>query len=920
MQKKRSPLRTILVDMMPMAVFVGTLYLAGAAALAEKTGDYFREDQNIPIGSVAASLPFAYYPSVNKLDVALQLTDDLLDKAKGGDRGASAPREVRVLVRKAKTGEAVATGVVPLAGERHGRALLDVPDLSDGEYCVQYTMGKHEVVSPKRFKRVHFPFEETNYGEEHKVYPPFVPVEVEGNSVTVVGRRYRLNAFCLFDRVESLGRELLASPVTLAGRTVDGKEIAWSGGTVSGKAAHEDEAVFNGMVSCPQIRVRSRAVIGEDGCTEVTLRFEPGEDKTPIEVLTLMVPLKDKEAPLLHYIADNAMRFNYAGRTPRGGKIKWYGESWDGWVPFRWKVVTPGSDDGVLITAADPRQHHNEKTGDHRPLIPYIWLGAEQRGLAVFLESEEGFITDRKYPGTRRREPPHYDVALNRVIRRGDTLAIEIDVFQGPCTLDRPREITLGFMASPGKPLEREFRTRRFASGVGAVVCWGGWLCGSKYPANHDWSIVDKIQEIRAKAGKDERWAEADPADQEWFRRRGKEVTRFWPGRKVYDRDDWDETHLHAANSARAPWPARRERSGTYFEEHAHDIRTPEWEVFQDEWASVEFNRFRDKPGNWGVFAPSYQDFALYMANEWLKRGVSLYFDNCNPKRCYNVRFGPGYYGEDGKLRYGTCIFAQRRYYRRIYKLLRHWNEAGVAYPLDFTVHMTNTATLPLNTWATAMLDFEQRAHTAGPTVPAELDVPDERGEGYQLPWPPDYLRTVTFGRQCGTIPLTLDFASGHSRHPSGDFSPELLLRNWTMSRLHDIRVPYLWVKPAHLARTAEAALRDFGYGTDAVIEHNYWAEKPFIEVDDERIQWMALVRKDKNMKEFGLLLLQSYSRTDPVKVQVKFPEAGTLVDVLSGETTLARQGVAFIEMPENFSSRVFKAILRGESQRKELQ
>jgi hypothetical protein len=237
-----------------------------------------------------------------------------------------------------------------LSDEGHGRSLLEVPDFPDGEYSVQYTIGRHKVVSPKQFKRIHFPFETTSYGEEHKVYPPFIPVKVEGTSVEVVGRSYSLNAFCLFDSVESLGRELLISPITLVGTTVDGKEFVWSKGTLSGKAMHEDEAVFKGTVSCPQIRVQSQAVIGKDGCAEVKLRFEPGQDETAIEVLKLVVPLRDKETPLFHYIADNAKRFNYAGRTLRGGKIKWYRENWDGWVPYRWKVETPGSDAGVIAT------------------------------------------------------------------------------------------------------------------------------------------------------------------------------------------------------------------------------------------------------------------------------------------------------------------------------------------------------------------------------------------------------------------------------------------------------------------------------------------------------------------------------------------------------------------------------------------
>ena len=246
--------------------------LACCAAFAgTKVGHYFRETQNLPSHTGREeSLPFAYYPSVNKLDVAIQLTEALIDEA-----GGTAPEKVIVVVRD-KNGEQAATGEVPLNEEGYGRALIDLPDLPDGEYRVEYAIGEHEMTSPKTFKRTHFPFEKTDYGAEHKVYPPFIPVKVDGASIEVVGRKYKLNGFCLFDSVESLGRELLASPITLVGETTDGKEIIWSGGKVSGEAAYEDEAIFKGTMASPQIEVESQAVIQEDGCAEALVTPETG--------------------------------------------------------------------------------------------------------------------------------------------------------------------------------------------------------------------------------------------------------------------------------------------------------------------------------------------------------------------------------------------------------------------------------------------------------------------------------------------------------------------------------------------------------------------------------------------------------------------------------------------------------------------
>lgn len=873
-----------------------------------------------PVSAMAPQLPYAYYPSKNQMEVAIELSPELLQKA------GKLPKEVGVKIIDLKTKKCVAKGSVPLDGQSRGQTVFDVPDFPDGEYAVEYVIGNHVERSPKTFKRIHFPFEKTSYGVSHKVVPPFTPVKVDGKTVSVIGRSYTLNSQGLFDSVKSLGKELLAGPIQLHGETEKGP-IKWSGGNVSGKAVHEDEAAFNCEDTSSVLKVNSKVIIQEDGCTKVEMTFNPGKENIAIKKLWLGIPFKDKEVPFFHYIADNNMRFNYAGKTPRGGKIEWYWEKWDGWVPIRWKVAKPGPDDGFdklttgteIWNSENIRQHGNVHKWDHRPFVPYIWLGQEKRGLAFFMESEKGFETDYRKP-------------LQRVIRKGDKVIVQVDIFQDPVTLTKPRTITIGFMASPGKPLEKEFRTRKFASGVGPVSCWGGWQCASKYPTGHDWSIVDKIQEIRKKG-------KYTDEDDKWFDAKYEEVKKQWPGRKIHGSSDWLWLTKHFAKRAAE---RGRTHSGTYFEEHATDPRKIEWEVFQDEWASAEFNRFRPKAANWGVFSPSYHNFVLYMANEWMKRGVSLYYDNTNPKRCYSERFGPAFRGPDGALRYGISIFGQREYYRRIYKLLKEWNKKGVPYPIDFTLHITNTQTVPFNTWSTATLDLEQRSHTEDPEkVPEETKiVPREfklrkdqtmtkamaarkRGrerrakkkKGYQLPWTPDYTRTITFGRQSGVIPLALDFVSGHGRHHSNSFTPAMMLRDWSMRRIHNIRPGAMYQTNAKLSSAYEKILLDFGYGNiDQVEEVNYWEKDQSIKVADDRIKWMALRKRDAKADPFGLLLLQSYSRTDDIKSKVTFPGAAALLDIETRELIPAKSGEAEITMPCNLSTRMFLVARKPET------
>ena len=883
--------------MRKIIITAAIIMVTSAWAFAEQVGEYFHEDQNIgqagksaggnTVSIMATKLPYAYYPSKKQMEVAIELGPELLKKS------GTAPKSVDVRIISVKTGQQCATGVVSLDKKNRGQTVFEIPDLPDGEYAVEYVIGNHVERSPRTFKRIHFPFEKIAFGKTHEVYPPFEPVKVNENTVSVVGRTYTVNAAGLFDSVISLGRELLGAPMKLIAETADGKQVEWQKGDIKGRELYPDEALFETETQGSGIKVQSSVTVNEDGCAKIAMTLMP-DTKKPVTVSRLYVDiaLKDSEVPLFHYIADNGMRFNYGGRTPRGGKIEWYKEKWDANVPLRWRVVQAGNDDGVIWTSSDTRQHDNIFAKDHRPFVPYIWLGAEERGLAFFMENEKSFATNYKTP-------------VQKIIRNGDRVIIRVEIFQKPETMNGPRTITFGLMASPGKPMEKDFRSRPFANCIGPVVCWGGWMCASKYPDNQDWSIVDKIQEIR-KRGK------ITAEDQAWLDGKYKEVKARWPDRLMQDDPkaiNWLQSVTKFAQRA----PEGRNYSGIYFEEHATDTRLPEWEVFQDEWASAEFNRFRDKPANWGVFSPSYHDFVLYMANEWMKRGVSIYFDNTNPKRCYNERFGPAYRTPDGSLVYGISIFGQRDYYRRIYKLLCLWNANGVEYQIDSTLHVTNTQTLPFNTWATATLDLEQRSHTEDPgKVPAEVVI-EKKGandnlklKGYQLPWPPDYTRTVTFGRQTGTIPLALDFVSGHLRHDAGKYTSEMLLRNWAMCRIHDIRSHQPWPKNALQVRQYDKVFTDFGYGKlDQVEHHNYWVEKPFVTVNDDRIKWMALTKIAKS-EPFGLLLLQSYSRTETIIVPLVFPGAAALMDIETKEIILTQEGKAQIAMPANFATRMF--------------
>jgi hypothetical protein len=510
--------------------------------------------------------------------------------------------------------------------------------------------------------------------------------------------------------------------------------------------------------------------------------------------------------------------------------------------------------------------------------VNYLWLGDEERGLAWFAENELGYEAGPK--------------PFQEIERKGDTAILRIRLIGKPITLDRERTIVFGLMASPGKPLPENWRQRVVSTGLGPVVCWGGWKCASKYPDNGDYTIVEKIQEARR----------TGVIDEAWFNERSKRL--LWPDRKMQDdpkkNESWLDSVLHFAQRAATDRTKNNRSNGTYFEEHATDVMTPEWQVFQDEWASVEFNRFQDKPGSWGVFSDTYHDFALWHANQWMSRGVSLYFDNTKPKRCYNERFGPGWRDANGDLVYGVAFWGPRQYYKRMWKLMAEWNTKGAPYPIDLTYHVTNTQTLPFNTWCSATVDHEQMAYRKPDGLDKKSVTPEQWLEA-DLPWPADHTRAVTMSRQTGSIPFVLDTLRGGYR---GVFfknkDPRTVLANWGMRSVHEI--PDWMSRESNLSLQYDKALRAFGY-PEKTVSHNYWEQNPYLTIDNANVKWLYLSREDAPK---GLLLLQSYAPEEQ-DAQVKLPIGTALIDTETEERIpLIENKSAKISLPANYGTRMF--------------
>ena len=298
---------------------------------------------------------------------------------------------------------------------------FSVGDLPDGTYTLTVGVDGWKEPLVRTFTRKHFPFEGNKLGITDQVLPPFEPVKVEGDSVGVVYRQYRLDGLGLWRSVEAAGNvsaggpvELLAGPVTL--KVDQGQPLAGRGKFVEVRPA---AAVYEGTAEHPAVSVRCRSTTEMDGCVKVELTLSPGADRRPLESLWLEVPLRDRLMPLWH-VSTTGLRINPAGATPEGE-----GPVWDS------------------TKFPDGNWFGNFKC--------YLWLGAEERGVCWFADNDAGWelATDAK------GQPC---VACQQLIRRGDVLTLRVNLIQKPVTLAAPRKITFGLMASPAKPMRGDWR------------------------------------------------------------------------------------------------------------------------------------------------------------------------------------------------------------------------------------------------------------------------------------------------------------------------------------------------------------------------------------------------------------------------------------------------------------------------------
>lgn len=714
----------------------------------------------INFGAAPLRTSFAYYPSFGKVQLIVELSPQ-----DGGDQVTSA---AVVLRRKGNTASIASTRLGPFS-HLSARLLWDVPPLSDGDYEIGLTFNgidSAEVVIP--FVRYQMAWERNALGKSDMVVPPFTPIQIDGTTIRTILRNHTVGPLGLWNQVESLGRNLLASPMRLE-LTAGGKTINLTGASLKIENQSGTHVVTQSEWSDGNLQLQTTGEWDYDGMMKWTLNLTPAT-ATTVDSLILVIPLQHGAAPLFHAITPG-LRRNYAGATPVGE-----GRVWDGTQALANPI------DGQSII------------GNY---IPYVWLGAEERGLSVFGENDRGWVNAPNIP-------------CQELVRRGDVLELRLNLIARPTVLNTPLRIRLGFEATPVKPMPQGWRSwaesyltelpsdGRLIRFAGSAWSWGAWTpCLDLYPINEDFKLFEKYGEARRTGVIDEAYLNS------WVTRYAPLFSRLHPDldAKTLKQTVHNEVHYGAHLASTRP-------HNLLLYTNARGVRfdTREGQTYLDEWNRKAFSNRLWTPPNGPAYdlnpSESYRDYAMwYYKKMKVSFADSIYWDDIFLQPNFNVVCSDAYELPDGQIQPSAGLFDMRQLIRRTAILDQ---ELGLTACVN-QAHFTNTAIAPILAFAQSGLTWEDRAGN----------------EDYQDRFTRDYIRAESIGRQFGNPSFVLNLLRDmpDPNTPAGKAKHDWLDRTFTATILvHELRA----VNPC-LADSILKLLYDYGYGGNETQTFNYW-------------------------------------------------------------------------------------------------
>lgn len=411
-------------------------------------------------------------------------------------------------------------------------------------------------------------------------------INEQGVEVEVWGRIYRFANEALPTQILTGGEEVLASPIRLVG-VLDGKPISWERKGVLLFRRSGFQATLSGWQANSSLIVNTTVQIEFDGLMRADVVIMPASGASPnLEELWLEVPLIAEKATLFHYWPGRWGSAENSGAIPENGLA----------LPFK----------------------------------PFVWLGWEEGGLSWFAESDKGW------------QPKSTDRCIE-ILRQGGTTLLRLHVLDS--RLQRlPLTLTLGFQATPVKPIPKDFHEWR--------ICHGASYGIEKQLLQEGTTVLDRVAELGVKT---------------------LVFHEHWTPIQNY----WETTHADELKQLVSECHKRGIRLLLYF---GYELSTmaPEWGELADEVLvkgtqgdlAGGYYRHPDQRDYIVCYNSKWQDYLVDGIIEAIERyGFDgVYLDGTiEPWGCANERHGCGYRASDGNLRVTYPIFAVRKLMSRLY-------------------------------------------------------------------------------------------------------------------------------------------------------------------------------------------------------------------------------------------------------------
>lgn len=701
---------------------------------------------------------FAYYPGYDKIHVKVTASALM--------RKTAAKGNFRLTIRPAD-GEALATYRIKTGEGGVYEAVLDVPDLAartknagkpDYEAVLEATdLADCRLVRP--FRRSVFEWERTSLGRSGAIPEPYTPISVDTRAPgeLVVGtrcKRHRLDGLGLWRdvTVDMTAAEygaasapkgpfgVMSGPMRL--ETVTGGRTETVSGTGVEIAARSPDrlsltAAFAGTLSG---RVASEWEM--DGMMTWTLTLTGGEADT----LRLVIPLDGRAVSLMQACADG-VRINTGGGIPAGT-----GRVWDGSKARRNKII-----------------------GDY---VPYLWVGGPVAGISVFGDNDRGWVTG--------------GAPCQEIVRRADgTVDVVLNLVSRPTKITSPRTMRIGFLATPVKPMEENWRATDFGELIGSCYGWGAHVTALDFqtfdPSDTYWKEMAKARE---KGEIDYAFITSYVASA---------PSRGEPG----SRQDLDYRELlrkeFAAGMRRARGAGKRP---VVFYTNGRGIATgvEPGRTFIDEWMLGAFqvrssSRFSGAPYSMDP-APSLVDYQLSCFRRMLDSGACdrLYWDDVFLAPNFSPVGTDAYETPEG-MQPSCGVFRMREQVKRTAIMQK---ELGYD-PRHNWIHMTDTPIAPISAFAGVHYDLEDAREATS----------------LQQRYSRERLLAGSLGRQFGVPVATMAY---YLRRKDGR-TAEIERSNIGVS----LTFEFWWRRGPDMYHALYRKLRAWGYGEKGLAVWNWW-------------------------------------------------------------------------------------------------